>query len=101
MRGEEVPFINRELDKAKAVIEAWNRESTTLKGTNIKFYPVVDTSKVTSMANAFLNMSNIYSVGLLDTRKVTTMKNMFSGCTNLVTIPAFDVKEVTDMSYMF
>lgn len=101
MRGEEVPFINRELDKAKAVIEAWNPESTTLKGTNIMFYPVVDTSKVTSMANAFLNMSNIYSVGLLDTRKVTTMKNMFSGCTNLITIPAFDVKEVTDMSYMF
>lgn len=101
MRGEEVPFINRELDKAKAVIEAWNPDSTTLAGTNIMFYPVVDTSKVTSMASAFSGMSSIYSVGLLDTRKVTTMNKMFSGCTNLVTIPAFNVKEVIDMSYMF
>lgn len=101
MRGEEVPFINRELDKAKAVIEAWDPNSTTLAGTNIMFYPVVDTSKVTSMASAFSGMTSLYSVGLLDTRKVTTMNKMFSGCTNLVTIPAFDVKEVTDMSYMF
>ena len=100
-RGEETPFLTRELDKAKAVIEAWNPETTTFKGTNIMFYPVVDTFNVTNMANAFTNMSGIYSVGLLDTSKVTTMKEMFSGCTNLITIPAFDVKEVTDMSYMF
>ena len=100
-RGEETSFIDRELDKGEEILANWNPDKTSFTGSNIMFYPQVDTSKVTTMNSAFKNMTNLYTVGLLDTRKVTNMGAMFYGCSNLVTIPPFDVKEVTTTASMF
>lgn len=100
-KEEQMPWLNIQLADSQAVIDSWNPEVTRLTGTNIMFYPVVDTSNVTNMSSAFKNMTTLRSVGLLYTGKVTDMSYMFQGCTNLITIPEFNTPKVTNLAYMF
>lgn len=99
--GEQMPWLNIQLANSQAVIDSWNIENTTLKGTNIMFYPVIDSRNITSASAAFSGMTNLVSVGKFNTGKVTTMKEMFKGCTKLITIPEFNVQNVTNMNSMF
>ena len=98
---EQMPWLNKQLEQSQNVIDNWNPENTKLTGTNIYFYPLIDTQKVTDMSSAFKNMTTLRSIALLDTLRVTTMSNMFQGCTNLITIPEFNTPQLTDTSYMF
>ena len=43
----------------------------------------------------FEGCTSLTSIPLLDTSKVTVMANMFNGCTNLTTVPALDASNVT------
>ena len=65
----------------------------------------LNTSKVTSMIEAFLQCSNLTSIDLtnVDTSNVTDMHRMFDSCTNLKSLDVrnFDTSKVTDMNYMF
>lgn len=64
----------------------------------------LDTSQVTSMAEAFYqcNLSSIVLTNV-DTSNVTDMRSMFDGCTNLksLDLSSFDTSNVTDMKSMF
>lgn len=64
-------------------------------------FPLVDTSKVTSMYNMFFMCSKLKTVPLLNTSKVTNMECMFGYCYALEEIPKFDTSKVTTMSQMF
>ena len=99
--GEQMPWLNIQLANSQAVLDSWNVETTTLKGTNIMFYPVIDSRNITSASAAFSGMTNLVSVGKFNTGKVTTMKEMFKSCTKLITIPEFNVQNVTNMNSMF
>lgn len=99
-RYEQMPWLNSQLAESQKVIDAWDY-STKLVGTNIYFYPVIDTRNVTDMSDAFSGCTNLRSVGNLDTVKVTNMGSMFKGCVNLITIPEFITSRVTNMAYMF
>lgn len=98
---EQIPWLNKQVEQSQNVIDNWNPFNTKLTGTNIYFYPLIDTQKVTDMSYAFKNMTNLRSIALLDTARVTTMSNMFQGCTNLITIPEFSTPQLTNTSYMF
>lgn len=100
-RKEQMPWLNIQIAESQDVINKWNPESTTLKGTNIMFYPLIDTSKVTNMNKAFASCSNLRSVATLDTGKVTDMSYAFQSCTQLITIPELNTPKVATMSYMF
>lgn len=65
------------------------------------YFPLIDTSKVKWMNDAFKDCSALQDVALLNTSNVTTMNSMFYGCTSLRGIPNFDTKNVTDMGSMF
>lgn len=98
---EQMPWLDIQIDAAKAVIDSWNPESTTLKGSNIYFYPLIDTSNVTSMANAFKSCTQLRSIPTLNTNRVNDMSNMFYGCSELITIPELNTLLVKNMSNMF
>ena len=100
-KSEQMPWLGIQIDAAKAVIDSWNPESTTLKGENIMFYPLIDTRNVTSMNKAFASCSNLRSVATLDTGNVTDMSYAFQSCTQLITIPELNTPKVVTMSYMF
>jgi surface protein len=65
------------------------------------YFPLIDTSKVKWMNDAFKNCTALQDVALLNTSNVTTMNSMFYGCTSLRGIPNFDTKNVTNMGNMF
>lgn len=65
------------------------------------YFPLIDTSRVIWMNDAFKNCIALQDVALLNTSNVTTMNSMFYGCTSLRGIPKFDTKNVTDMGRMF
>ena len=67
---------------------------------NINSIPLLDTSNVTNMFNAF-SYSEITSIPKLNTSNVTTMSNMFYSCESLTSIPQLDTSNVTDMNQMF
>ena len=99
--GEQMPWLNIQLANSQAVLDNWNIENTTLKGTNIMFYPVIDSRNITSASAAFSGMTNLVSVGKFNTGKVTTMKEMFKGCTKLISIPEFNMQNVVNLNSMF
>lgn len=60
----------------------------------------LDTSKITSLTNAFSN-SDLTTLTGWDTSNVTNMNSMFSQCKNLVYGPDIDTRNVTITAYMF
>ena len=63
--------------------------------------PLFNTSNVTNMSNMFGSCLKLTTVPLFDTSKVTNMRNMFNHCDSLTTVPSFDTVNVRDMDYMF
>lgn len=68
---------------------------------SITEFPLVDTSKVTSMNQMFYNCTKLEAVPLLNTAKVTNMSSVFSGCTKLKSVPKLNTSNVTNMGSMF
>lgn len=73
--------------------------------TNKNGEPLLDTSSVTMMTNAFANRRDIQYLDLsnLNTSSVSQMSGMFSSCANLkhLDISNLNTENVTDMSSMF
>ena len=68
---------------------------------NIESIPQLDTSNAINMSNAFNYCEKIKSIPLLNTSKVTNMTRLFAFCSSLETVPEIDTSSVTNMSYMF
>lgn len=100
--GEEDDWLESELAKSQSVINNWNPNNTTFTDVNnVMFYPVLDTSNITSMQDAFSNNTTLMTVGLFDTSRVTNMSQMFYRCANLISVPQFNTQNVVNMSSMF
>lgn len=67
----------------------------------IQKFKSIDTSSITSMESAFIDLKSLEEVPMLDTSNVTNMYNMFYNCNSLVTIPQFDTSKVNIMKSMF
>ena len=127
-------FILDGEEYAKKIYDEWDVNKTNVRfdfndDLNIIFFPLIDTSNVTSMTGMFsgckslqyvpaINTSNVTNMGSMfsdcyslisldlssfDTSKVTNMQNMFNGCKSLssLDLSSFDTSKVTDMKWMF
>lgn len=76
------------------------RELQSIEGLSL-----VDTSRVTNMANLFSACSSLQTLDVshFDTSQVTDMSNMFNGCDELIAIDVsgFDTARVRDFTSMF
>ena len=72
---------------------------------SIEGLSLVDTSRVTNMANLFSACSSLQTLDVshFDTSQVTDMSNMFNGCDELIAIDVsgFDAARVRDFTSMF
>lgn len=102
--GNEEP-LKSNLEYSKSIMDNWdasitNRSDLYQGDKQIKYFPLVDFSKVTNASGMF-NQSSIELVPKLDTSNVTDMSYMFNGCNNLVEVPQFDYSKVTKIDFMF
>ena len=90
-------------------VEIKNNWDNTIIVLNYKFngdkkliwFPLVDTSNVTSMMGMFSSCVSLKEIPQLNTSNVINMSYMFNNCTSLKKIPQFDTSNVTDMTGMF
>ena len=70
---------------------------------NLTSVNLTDTSKVTTMYEAFAGCTNLNSISISDTSKVTTMYSAFSEITNtnFTIAPTLDTSNVTNVYQMF
>ena len=68
---------------------------------NLEYIPLIDTSKATNMIGVFRDCSKLTTVSLIDTSNATNMSLMFYNCSSLTTIPQFNTSACTDMNNMF
>lgn len=68
---------------------------------NLEYIPLIDTSKATNMVGVFRDCSKLTTVSLIDMSNVTSMSLLFYNCTSLTTVPQFNTSACTDMSNMF
>lgn len=91
-------------DYAKEIYDKWDNNTTWINHTSdtkLIYFPLVDTSNVTSLDNSFANCFALQTIPAIDTSNVTNMANMFTNCTALQTIPAIDTSNVTTVDSMF
>lgn len=69
--------------------------SCLMEDSNIKKFPLLDTSNTTNMDSMFRDCTSLITIPLLDTSKVTNMYSMFNGCERLESIPKLDVSSLT------
>lgn len=62
---------------------------------NLVSIPLIDTSNVTNMMFAFYSCLSLQALPALNTSRVTNMQSMFNGCSNLTTIPLLDTSKIT------
>lgn len=91
---------------AKNIYDNWDPNTTSMwykysGNRNLLLFPLVDTSKVTNMANAFQDCCHLVYLPLIDTGKVDNMNMAFYECRALTSIPDLDTKNVTNMTYTF
>ncbi len=67
----------------------------------VRFLPLLDTSNVTDINNAFYNCTALTTIPLLDISNVTRMYITFCNCTALTTIPLLDISNVNSMIKTF
>lgn len=67
----------------------------------IKKIPMIDTSNLTTMSEAFYQCDLLEEIPLLDTSNVTNMEGFFFGCKLIKKIPALNTSKVTSMKNMF
>ena len=90
-------------------VEIKNNWDNTIIVLNFKFagdkklvwFPLVDTSNVTSMMGTFSSCTSLREVLQLNTSNVTSMSYMFDNCALLKEVPQFDTSNVTEMTGMF
>lgn len=90
---------------AKDIKTNWNDNITSMNykynsNQNILFFPMVDTSKVTSMSGAF-SYSSLQHIEKIDTSKVTSMSQTFDNCRFLIDVPAFEIPLITSSSSLY
>jgi surface protein len=66
-----------------------------------KGFPLMDTSNVTDLDNAFSGCTSLITVPKFDTSNCSGMVNTFAECTSLKNVPKFDLSNINDMSGMF
>lgn len=90
---------------AKSIYDNWNASTTSLNYaySNSKsplYFPLVDTSNVTSMSGAF-SYSILQHIEKIDTKKVTSLSQAFDSCYSLLDVPAFEIPLVTSTSNLY
>ena len=79
----EIPqYIQDGIDYSKTIYDNWD-------------------ASITSCINKYKEDKQLVYFPLVDTSNVTTMRSMFSGCINLQNVPQINTSNVTDMGYMF
>lgn len=89
---------------AKQIYDNWSPKQTSLfynGNANLVFFPLVDTSNVTSLYNAFYACSSLISVPLINTSKVTTFEKAFYNCSSLKDIALLDMSSATTLKQAF
>ena len=99
-------YIQAGIDYSKTIYDNWNASITSCnekfkEDKQLMYFPLVDTSNVTTMASMFSSCTNLQYVPPIDTSNVTTMASMFYYCITLPYVPPIDTSNVTDMSTMF
>ena len=101
-------YIQDGVDYAKTIYDNWdasitNRMNAFSDDTQLVYFPLVDTSNVTSMYAMFRNCSKLQYVLSIDTSNVTDMQYMFYQCSNLTSLDlsSFDTSNVKNMQNMF
>lgn len=92
-------------NSAKNIKENWNNNTTNMNyiysnNTNLLFFPLVNTSNVTSMNSTF-SYSVLQHIEKVDTKKVTNMSECFDTCRFLMDVPAFEIPLVTSTSGIY
>jgi surface protein len=101
-------YIQDGIDYAKTIQDNWDASITSCqdkyKGNKqLVYFPLVDTSNVTTMSGMFSGCTSLQYVPQINTSNVTNMSNMFNFCGNLASLDLsnFDTSNVTTMYYMF
>lgn len=97
--------IIEEFNYAKEIQMNWDNSITSmnnlyLSNTNLKFFPLVDTSNVLTMNNTFSG-SELTDISLINTGNVTSMNNTFRSCKNLISFPLINTSKVVDFGTCF
>ncbi len=87
------------------IYAGWNPEITSMSNMfqdnkTIKYFPKVDTSKVTDATCAF-DKSSLAEIAHIDTSALTKADFMFNRCPNLKTIPPLDFSNCTSAMCVF
>lgn len=90
---------------AKDIKDNWDSSRTNINysysnNTTLSFFPLVDTSNITSMNSTF-SYSVLQHIEKVDTKKVTNMSECFDTCRFLMDVPAFEIPLVTSTSSLY
>lgn len=97
-------YKNKKYLQSFDMINGADSEVTSIECYNsyaLEYFPLINTSKVTSFNNSFVNCHSLKSVGGIDTSNATSMIGMFNGCYSLAYIPHLNTHNVTNMGTMF
>ena len=101
-------YIQDGVEYAKTIQDNWDTSITSRADAfkddlQLMYFPLVDTSNVTSMYAMFRNCPKLQYVPSIDTSNVTNMEKIFSNCSGLTSLDlsGWDISNVTNMSYMF
>lgn len=92
-------------NSAKNIKENWDNNTTNMNyiysnNTNLLFFPLVNTSNVTSINSTF-SYSVLQHIEKVDTKKVTNMSQCFDTCRFLMDVPAFEIPLITSTSGIY
>lgn len=86
--ASEPQTITDDYNYAKQLYDNWDNTQTSLRykyinDTKLVYMPLVDTSNITSVDNAFTGCSRLQYVPILNFSKVSVMSNIFNSCNGL------------------
>ena len=90
---------------AKDIYDNWDSTITDItrkyiNNKNLKYFPLVNTSNVTAMTQAF-DTSDIQSIDAINTSKVLYFTQAFQNCNYLKDVPVFNFSSVTSTSNLY
>lgn len=91
-------------DYATYILENWTpvtQPNFSVYSRNLIYFPLLDTSNVTSMSNSFSSCQQLNSIPLLNTSNVTSFYETFNYCTYLKDVPVLDTSRALDLYHMF
>ena len=88
---------------AKQIYNSWKNNTTIFYNgdNNLMFFPLVDTSNVTSLNNSFYGCSSLISMPLINTSNVISFDKAFYNCSSLKSIPLIDMTSATTLKESF